>query len=95
MTLNIYSHVIPAMHADAVQQLNTLLSQPENAVAVTVAVSSVVEQPVQTGEGKEPKSDFFSGKIVAVGNENFIRVHETLLQGFTSIVIPLAYIQDE
>jgi site-specific recombinase XerC len=37
MTLDIYSHVIPAMHADAVQQLSTLLSQSENAVAVTGA----------------------------------------------------------
>ncbi|HET8911551.1 MAG TPA: site-specific integrase, partial [Ktedonobacteraceae bacterium] len=38
MTLDIYSHVIPAMHADAVQQLSTLLTSSENAVAVTVAV---------------------------------------------------------
>jgi len=39
MTLDIYSHVMPVMHADAAKQLNTLLTTQENPVAVTVAVN--------------------------------------------------------
>ena len=38
MTIDTYSHVIPALHADAATQLNTLLTKPKNLVAVSVAV---------------------------------------------------------
>jgi hypothetical protein len=39
MTLDTYSHVIPAMHADAAKQLNELLSKPGNPVAVNFGFS--------------------------------------------------------
>jgi integrase len=40
MTLDTYSHVIPAMHANSVKQLDILFTWQENPVAVTVAVNA-------------------------------------------------------
>lgn len=40
MTLDVYSHVLPSLQAEAVQRLNALLTNQENPVAVTVAVKA-------------------------------------------------------
>jgi len=52
MTLDTYSHVIPALHAEAAKQLNTLLTQAKKPVAVTVAVNEA-----NVGKGASEEMD--------------------------------------